>query len=308
MTSKSLTNLPASIHQRLLNKARALGKPFNELLQYFVIERFLYRLSCSEHADRFILKGGLMFAIWQEPFVRPTRDIDLLGYGEPAIQVLQRMVEKICTLETTQDGLTFDINSITVTPIRATDIYDGMRIQFLAYLGQARIPIQLDVGFGDVVIPSPIDIQFPTLLDLPEPNLRGYSQESLIAEKFHAMVMRGALTSRVKDFFDLWMLSQTFDFELLILSSAFRETFKCRATELPLDSAFLHSLLIDPTANSTQWQSFLRRNQLSDVPTEFSAIIECLEIFLGPVIISARDSFTSQNGQWNSPGPWHILE
>ena len=151
MSNKLSKNMSASAHQRLLNKARNLGKPFNELLQYFVIERFLYRLSSSEHAGNFILKGGLMFAIWQEPFLRPTRDIDMLGYGDPALTALQTAIKEICDLDVAQDGLIFDVESITATPIRAEDVYDGVRIQFSAYLGKARISIQLDVGFGDTL-------------------------------------------------------------------------------------------------------------------------------------------------------------
>jgi len=295
--------MSASVHQRLLNKARNLGKPFNELLQYFVIERFLYRLSSSEHAGNFILKGGLMFAIWQEPFLRPTRDIDMLGYGDPALTALQTAIKEICDLDVAQDGLIFDVESITATPIRAEDVYDGVRIQFSAYLGKARISIQLDVGFGDIVIPSPVNVRFPSILNLPEPNLRGYSRESLMAEKFHAMVMRGSINSRMKDFYDIWMLSQVFDFEFSMITEAFLKTFERRSTELPLDTTFLHSLLTERSGSSIQWQAFLRRNQMRDVPTEFKIILEKIETFLEPVIESIHQPVT-QNGEWKALGPW----
>lgn len=307
MTKKTLKNISASVHQRLLNKAKSIGRPFNELLQYFVIERFLYRLSCSDYSNRFILKGGLMFAIWQEPFIRPTRDVDMLGYGEPTAERLRSIVRGICLCEVVDDGLTFDADSIDVAPIRAGDIYDGVRIQFQVYLGQARIPMQLDVGFGDVVIPAPVEIQFPSLLDLPVGNLRGYSQESLIAEKFHAMVMRGTVNSRVKDFYDLWLLSTIFEFDAQTLVQAIQETFERRQTALPLDVSFLDPMLDDKSQARTQWQAFLRRNQMADAPTELDIVVKRIEIFLQPLLSGGYDR-QSVSGQWNAPGPWSLLQ
>lgn len=222
------SDLAASVRQRLLNKARETGRPFNELLQYFAMERFLYRLSRSVHADKFVLKGALMLAAWQAPVTRPTMDIDLLGITDNGVDAIVTVVEDICRQEVGPDGLLFDASSVEAERIVEDADYAGVRVRFRGTLGTARITMQLDIGFGDVVVPKPEVVHYPAILDFPAPCLRGYSRESAVAEKFEAMVKLGVLNSRVKDFFDIWLLSRQFDFDGTIMAQALTETFVTR--------------------------------------------------------------------------------
>ena len=203
-------NLAASVHQRLLNHARAEGRPFNEVLQYFALERFLYRLGCSPQREQFVLKGALMFTAWQSPFTRPTRDIDLLGRLDNSIEQVVSAIQAICQEPVDEeDGLRFDIESITGERIIEAADYAGVRIRFIAYLGTARIHMQIDVGFGDPLVPGPSPVQLPTILDFPPPELQGYSRESAIAEKLQVMFYLGEVNSRMKDFYDISTASPT---------------------------------------------------------------------------------------------------
>ncbi len=203
MTKREPANLPASVHQLLLNKARQTNRPFNELLQYYVMERFLYRLSKSPHTTKFILKGALMFIAWQLEAYRPTMDIDLLGKTANRIDSLAKIVREVCTQEVEPDGLVFNPETIKATRIAEDANYQGVRIRFQTSLGRARVTQQLDIGFGDIVLPAPEPIEYPTILDFPTPKLRGYSKESIVAEKFESLVTLGILNSRMKDYFDI---------------------------------------------------------------------------------------------------------
>ncbi len=230
--ARDVKNISASVHQRLLNKAKETRRPFNELLQYFAIERFLYRLSRSPLANSFILKGALMFWIWHKPASRPTMDIDLLGKISNSRDVITAAVREACEGDVEPDGLSFDSRSVTVARITEDAEYEGLRVRLHGLLGNARISIQVDIGFGDVVVPSPRKASFPTLLDFPAPRLYGYSKESTIAEKFRAMVTFGNLNSRMKDFYDIWMLCNQFDFRGKILAEAIEKTFANRKTPI----------------------------------------------------------------------------
>ena len=233
MTKPEKKNLPASIHERLLNKAKSSGRPFNELLQYYGIERFLYRLAESPYRDRFILKGALIFAAWGAPLSRPTRDIDLLAHTSNSINNIVAIVTAICNQDVQPDGMTFDPASVVGEKIKEQDEYEGVRVRFRGYLGNARVNMQVDMGFADVVSPAPELVEYPTLLDLPRPHLRGYPRETVVAEKVHAMVTLGAINSRMKDFYDLWLLARKFSFDGASLSEAIRNTFAHRATRIP---------------------------------------------------------------------------
>jgi predicted nucleotidyltransferase component of viral defense system len=202
MTDKPLKNISASVRQRLLNKAKQDRRPFNELLQYYGMERFLYRLSQSPHARRFVLKGGLMLRVWNVSESRPTMDIDMLGRTSNEPSQIVRQMQEMLALEVEPDGMVFDVASLQTEPITKAADYQGIRVRCLGYLDKARVNIQLDLGFGDVVFPQPETAFLPTLLDYPAPQLLCYSRESVIAEKFEAMLSRGELNSRMKDFYE----------------------------------------------------------------------------------------------------------
>lgn len=218
MTADRPRNLPASVHDRLLALARESHRPFNELLQYFAMERFLFRMGRSKHAARFVLKGGLMLLAWRAPLSRPTKDIDMLASLDNDVQLVEDVVKDVCLVAVEPDGMTFDPVSVSGRVIVEQAEYPGVRVRLLGFLGSARVTLQLDVGFGDLVVPGPTGLDYPTLLaDFPAPAIVGYSRESVIAEKFHAMVRLGRLNSRMNDFFDLWLLARQFDFEGQVL-------------------------------------------------------------------------------------------
>ena len=200
-----MKNLPASIHQKLLNLARIENRPLNELLQYYAIERFLYRLGESRHHQNFILKGGQMLKVWNAPSARPTIDIDLLGRTDNSAENLESIVRECCLIES-DDGVIFDTESVKSEPIRKDAEYQGVRITVKGELGKIRLHLQIDFGFGDAVIPAPIEIELPQLLNAGKPSLLGYTPESSIAEKFQAMVALDLTNTRMKDFYDIWLL------------------------------------------------------------------------------------------------------
>lgn len=247
MKSNKQTNIAASVRQRLLNKARATERPFAELLQYFAMERFLYRLSKSAYSGNFILKGALMLPVWDAPYTRPTMDIDMLGQINNDINSIISFTREVCLQEVEPDGIIFDLDSVIAENIREDADYEGIRVRFKGSLDTARFSMQLDIGFGDVVIPEADVFDYPVVLDLPPPHLYGYSKESTIAEKFEAMVKLGIINSRMKDFFDIWMLSRQFDFDGATLATAIEKTFSARGTALkpepiPLTNSFAEDI------------------------------------------------------------------
>lgn len=213
MTKRRVTDVAASVRRRLQNSAQASARPFQEVLQYFAMERFLYRLAESSHAENFVLKGALMFTVWGAPSARPTKDIDLLGHMQNSVDVLIGVVRDVCRQEVEPDGLSFDADSVAGRVIKEDADYEGVRVTLLATLQNSRIPMQIDVGFGDIVVPPPTMTEYPTILDFLPPRLWGYNRETSIAEKFEAMVKLGQLNSRMKDFFDIWLLARQFNFD-----------------------------------------------------------------------------------------------
>lgn len=234
---KNAGNIAASVRQRLLNKARKSSRTFNELFQHFAIERFLYRLSRTPHADKFFLKGALMLRVWGGSQVRPTMDIDLLGRMENSLESMESVMRDACLAVVEDDGLFFATDSVHAVRITEGAEYKGVRVKLDGGLGKARVSIQVDVGFGDVVVPEGRKIQYPVILDFPAPKLAGYTMESTIAEKFQTMIKLGILNSRMKDYYDVWLLSRKFDFNGKLLARAIKATFKQRNT--PLDNAFV---------------------------------------------------------------------
>ncbi len=223
-------NHAASVHARLLRLAHDTKRPFQELLQYFGMERFLYRLGRSGHAEQFVLKGALMLRVWDAPTARPTRDVDLLGRLDNSPENLARVVGEVCDVDVEPDGAVFKASTVRAKRIKEDADYEGVRVLFQGLLGKARIPMQIDVGFGDVLVSGPQPLTYPTLLDMPAPMLKGYPRESVVAEKFEAMVKLGTLNSRMKDFYDLWYMARRFDFDGALLARAVSATFSNRKT------------------------------------------------------------------------------
>ncbi|NOQ23428.1 MAG: nucleotidyl transferase AbiEii/AbiGii toxin family protein [Candidatus Aegiribacteria sp.] len=294
-------NIPASVRQRLLNLARKEQRPFTELLQYYAMERFLYRLSESVHAARFVLKGAMMMLIWRMSEFRPTKDIDVLGRTASNEAGIIAQIREILVTDVQADGLSFDPDSIISERITQEAEYKGIRILFRGALDNARIRMQLDIGFGDVVYPEPRELNLPALLDYPSPKLLCYSMESTIAEKFEVLVKRGILNSRMKDFHDIWALSRQFDFRITPLAEAIRLTFSKRKTILLFEiEAFSESFT---EAKQAQWTAFLKRTRLDHVPASFSEITSAIKTFLLPVVIVVL-SEKNESNNWIAPGPW----
>lgn len=300
-------NLPASVRQRLTNKAKETARPFQEVLQYFAMERFLYRLSQSQHADRFVLKGALMFTAWGAPASRPTKDIDLLGRTDNQVEAVTTLMREVCGQAVDPDGLVFDVGSVTGQAIKEDADYSGVRVTFLVTLQNARVSMQIDVGFGDVVTPAATKTDYPALLDFAAPQLLGYPRETVVAEKFEAMTKLGLLNSRMKDFYDLWLLSRQFDFDGSTLSTAIRRTFENRKTAVVASPTALTAAFGSDMAKQTQWQGFLKRTKLSDVPTSLQEVVDVLVPFLTPVA-SAVESGAKFEESWVAPGPWQRRE
>lgn len=278
--------MAASIRQRLLNKARVDNRPFGELLQYYTMERFLYRLSQSSYADKFVLKGALLQRVWHAPLGRPTMDIDLLGKTSNEVTIIENMVRDICSMAMESDGIVFDLATIQGEQITEGARYEGVRVRFSCKLGTARVRLQVDVGFGDVVFPEPEIAEFPSLLDHPAPRLMCYSRESTIAEKLEAMVSLGELNSRMKDFYDIWLLARQFDFDRKQLTEAVERTFRTRGTALPDEVTAFSDAFVD--AKATQWKAFRRKLKQDTIPAEFAEIVLTIKEFLEPVIESMR--------------------
>ena len=303
MTRRQIKNLAHSVHRRLQNKAKDTNRPFNELRQYFAMERFLYRLSESPHADKFVLKGALMFKAWEAPLSRPTMDIDLLGQTDNSVEAILAVTKDVCLQDVEPDGLAFDAASLQGERITEDADYEGVRVRFQASLGMERVPMQLDIGFGDVVVPSAVVTEYPTLLDLPAPRLNGYSRETAVAEKFEAMVKLGVLNSRLKDFFDIWLLSRQFDFDGSVLAMAITETFSTRGTEIPQHPVALTGALVEDPSKVAQWRGWIRKSKLENVPEDLGEVIGATAAFLGP-IADALAAGRSFEGVWKAPGPW----
>jgi len=298
----SKNNLAASVRARLLNLARETKQDFNLVLTRYSLERLLYRISASPHADNFLLKGALLFDLWFDIPHRPTRDADFLGYGPSEPLHLQNVFKEICTIESA-DGIQFQAHTVKATEIRKDANYAGVRITLMGVLDGARCHLQVDVGFGDAVTPKPESVEYPVLITgLDSPKLRAYPKYTVVAEKFQALTSLGIANSRMKDYYDLWILSQHSEFNSKILQSAICATFERRGTPLRKQTPFgLTAEFTTDTQKQTQWKAFIRKNNLlASGLTEVAKIIS--EFLMPPVISAAADSsFTSH---WDAKGPW----
>jgi predicted nucleotidyltransferase component of viral defense system len=297
-------NVAHSIRERLFNLAKARNEEFQNFLMRYALERWLYRLSLTEHRDRFVLKGAMLFALWNDEPHRPTQDLDLLGIGSSSIGDLESVFREICEVRADEDGLSFQADSVSGRAIREQNIYDGVRLVLKAALGKAVIPLQIDVGFGDAITPPPEMIEYPVTLDLPAPRLRAYRRETVIAEKFNAMVELGMRNTRLKDFYDLWALASGSDFEGEDLSAAIRATFARRRTPLPSEPPVALTAEFSGAAlKQSQWRAFVRRGKLRAGAASLNEVTTLLREFLTPVVdsLNAGSQFSQR---WKAGGPW----
>jgi len=298
----SKKNMAASVHARLTDIARRTDRPFQELLQYYAMERFLYRLSKSPHAARFVLKGALMLRVWDAPMAGPSKDIDVLGRLENSLENLSTVVREVYAVEVESDGLLFRPATVKSERIREDADYEGVRTRFDGLLARARMAMQLDVGIGDVMVPGPVEIAYPTLLDMPAPRLKGYPRETAIAEKFEAMVKLGTLNSRMKDFYDIWLLSRQFDFDGSMLAQAANATFVNRRTAVKADPVALTTEFSESEVANIQWRAFVRKGRLANAPARLGEAVSGIARFLLPV---ARAHLAGGNFKMNwTVDPW----
>lgn len=296
--------MAASVRERLTQAAKKNGEDFQYVLTRYALERFLYRLSQSEYVDKFILKGAMLFQYWTKTAHRSTRDLDLLGNGAPSAPRLAAIFQKVCETSVEEDGLEFVASSIKGEQIKEADEYQGIRIRGEAKLANVKIPLQIDIGFGDTITPGPSEIEYPTLLDFPAPKLLAYNRETVVAEKFQAMVQLGMTNSRIKDFFDVWSLARKFSFDGSALSEAVAATFKRRDTDIPKEPpiAFSEEFSKD-SAKNTQWKAFLRKGKLASGEADLQIVVGDIWKFVGPLVdvLSKGESFS---GNWKPGGPW----
>jgi hypothetical protein len=291
------------VRQRLENVARDSARPFQEVLQYFAMERFLYRLSKSAESSRFVLKGALLLTVWRAPATRPTKDIDLLAKMGSEIGAVVTAIRAICSEPVEDDGIRFETGQIKAATIREDADYEGVRVTFQAYLGRARVPMQIDLGFGDVMTPAPALTEFPTLLEFAAPVLYAYSRETTIAEKFEAMVKLGELNTRMKDFFDIWLLSREFGFDGETICAAIDRTFARRQSALVVDAVALSEDFSALPGKQQQWLAFVSRSRITGVPADLAEVVRELRVFLRPVVeaVAAGLPFS---GSWRPHSGW----
>ncbi len=305
MNDKYRRNRAASVRDRLLALARERGEDFQSVLIQYGRERLLYRLSKSKYKDRFVLKGAMLFMLWSDQLHRPTLDIDLLGSGESSEEALSIVFRELCVADVEDDGLTLMVDSIRTDVIRGEMEYAGIRVKLAGSLAGARIPIQADIGFGDAVTPDAKEIDYPTLLDNPAPRLRAYPRETVVAEKYQALVNLGIVNSRMKDFYDLWFIAHNFDFDGTLLVDAIRNTFSRRGTSVPEHTpSGLSAEFYESVQKNAQWNAFLQRGMLMADPPLLANVCSFLGRFLLP---PSRALVLEQDfaAKWKPGGPWH---
>ena len=303
MTTRPLKNVGASVRDRLLARSRETGEDFQFLLWRYVLERFLFRLSHSPYHGRFVLKGAMLFALWNESFQRQTQDIDFAAYGNSENDDFVTALQQVCRTGVDDDGVVFHADQISSSTIRGTTDKGGTRYRFPATVGGARITVQVDIGVGDSIQPPPADAEFPTLLDTAKCRVRAYPKEAVVSEKFHATVTHGEQTSRYKDFFDLYELARRFRFDGVRVVQALVATFESRSSptdEVPLS---LTSGFYTDTARGDRWRAYLIKRGCLPAPMDFGAVGELVTLFLSPpwCALSRGDRFVAA---WPAGGPW----
>jgi len=297
-----------SIAHIVFHKLRSIAKTNNEdfslLLARYGMERLLYRLSISPYKERFILKGASLFLVWKGQSYRVTRDADLLGFGNLDVLQLTDIFCNICSIEFPDDGMIYLSETLKADKISEAQEYEGVQIKLTGLLNEARIPLQIDIGFGDIITPAPENIEYPTLLSIPPAILRAYTRYSLIAEKFEAMVDLGIANSRMKDFYDIWLLSKFFSFDGNILQKALKNTFERRKTIYPtsIPFAFTSDFYNNPQ-KLIQWEAFVKRARLKISADSLTSVTTDISAFLTPVIQSYgtfENVWSPEVGKWTN--------
>jgi hypothetical protein len=302
---KPLSNVSESVKARLLNLRTTSGDNYNELLVRFCLERLLYRLSISVHRDRFILKGAMLFALWQGFMHRRTKDLDLLGFGDPSPETAAAIFKEIAAQTVpVDDGVVFDQATVEAATIKAQDEYVGARLGLCAFIGKARIQLQIDVGYGDAITPEPEEKSYPTLLDFPCPILRCYAPETSLAEKFEAVVNLGLLNSRMKDYFDFWVIGRRFAFDGAVMAETIRNTFSRRGTPVPTatPAGFSEAFWAD-AVKQMAWRAFWKKAVVQSPVIELEAVSDFAASLLVPPAIAAAQNLPFLR-LWKPGGPW----
>jgi predicted nucleotidyltransferase component of viral defense system len=298
-----ITNVSASIRDRLLNLHRSSGTEYQRLMNQYALERLLYRLSVSAHRDGFLLKGAMLFTVWEGAPHRMTKDLDLLGFGDPAVAGLIEKFRGLCALAVTDDGLSFDAASVQGGEIREAASYPGVRITMKAMMGAARINLQIDIGFGDDCR-EPEEVVVPSLLDMPAPQLRAYRKETVVAEKLEAIHLLGLQNTRLKDYFDLWFLGSRFDFDGAVLATTIAATFARRGSKFP---AGLPRGLSDEFWNDSRqiaaWKAFWRKSDAGSQMPSLEEVARFIGDFVGQPLREAAVP-GGWAGKWGKGGPW----
>lgn len=301
---KEIKNIEASIKARLKNKAQETNRPFAEVMQYYGMERFLYRFSKSKYADKFILKGALLFAVWQIPDRRTTLDIDFLARFDNEVAAIEKVMKDVCGTNVDPDGLIFDPQTVKGMKIKEDADYEGVRVKFTGFLDRAEIPMQIDVGFGDIVYPKTRVIDYPVILDFPKPHLNGYPQESVISEKFEAMIKLGLLNSRMKDFYDIWLMMRWFELKGANLVEAIKKTFNHRKTDIPHNKPLFAGEIYDEKSDrQTLWRAFLEKGDIQHPPDTLSVTAKEIEKFLIEPIVAINEKVKFDK-TWKSLRGW----
>ena len=301
-----ITNMSHSARERLKNMAKANGRDTDYLFQRYAFERFLYRIGQSRHASHFILKGASLFTLWMGPMFRVTQDTDLESFLTPDHEQMTAVFREIAeTPVASDDGVVFDLSALSVEDIKKQDIYKGLRVKFHARIGQARLPLQFDIGFGDSVYPRAEVAEYPVLLGGAKPRIKVYPQYTVVAEKFAAAVELGMANSRLKDYFDLWALSGHFAFNLDILKTAVMRTFARNKLPIPTEwpIGFRDEFASD-SMKLSQWNAFLRKTQPQVRPASLGDAVARIRLFLAPVMVGENQSnlvWSPQTTRWTSP-------
>ena len=305
MSGDGPVNLAASVHARLKNVGRDTKRDFNVLLIRYALERFLYRISRSDHRDSFVLKGALLFVAWENAVERPTRDLDLLTFADPDIAGVEQVFREICGVDVKPDGLLFDPSTVSGSVIREGAIHDGVRMTFTARLGSARNQLQVDVGFGDAVVPPPSRLDFPVLLDQDPPRILAYPPEAVVAEKFHAMITLGMANSRLKDYYDIWRMLETTQFDMSRIVAALTATFNKRETKMPIDEPEGLSREF-ARLRAEAWERLPKRFELRDDLPPLGEVIQRIHVFLMPVV-EAITAGGNVNKRWAPEKGWQLV-